>query len=77
MGTSCMYRTWAHAACYIYDVHHNTHLHGNIILLKGHFLQNMFSKNTDLYRKGNRGGSVGGAFDSGPICCRFGSHPWN
>ena len=26
---------------------------------------------------GNRGGSVGSTFDSGPMCCRFESHPRN
>ena len=27
--------------------------------------------------RGHRGGSVGSAFDSGPMCCRFESHLWN
>ena len=27
--------------------------------------------------RGHRGGSVGSAFDSGPMCCRFESHPRN
>ena len=30
-----------------------------------------------LILRGNRGGSLGSTFDSGPMCCRFESHPRN